>query len=194
MSNLTARPISQKEPKQKTCKVCKKKFTPTKPLQTVCDFGCAIELNIINKAKKQAQDAKKERKEYKDAKEKQKSRRDWLGEVQAVFNAYRRESTKHLGCISCGTFKGKANGGHYRSVGSAPELRFTDENCWCQCERCNTHLSGNLINYRVRLVERIGLDRVEWLESKHEAKHYSLDELKALKAEYKLKLKALEKK
>jgi len=175
--------ISQ-TPKPKKCKECKQVFVPKRNLQSVCGPLCAIAHS--NKLK-----VKKDRKEYREAKEKIKSRGDWLREAQIAINAYRRESTKHLGCISCGTFNGKANGGHYRSVGSSPETRFVEENIWCQCERCNTHLSGNLINYRIALVQRIGLDRVEWLESAHPAKHYSIDDLKLLKSEYKQKLKQL---
>jgi len=190
--NLCARPISQKEPKQKTCKVCKKKFTPTKPLQTVCDFGCAIELNLINKAKKQAQYAKKERKEYREAKEKQKSRRDWLGEAQQVFNSYIRARDEGKPCISCGNYTGKKNAGHYLSVGSCPELRFEPLNVHLQCEKCNSYLSGNLVKYRIALLLRIGKDGVEYLEGPHQPKHYSIDDLKAIKDEYKAKLKSLQ--
>jgi len=193
--NISGRPISQKEPakKLKTCKVCKKKFVPSKPLQTVCDFGCAIELNLINKAKKQAQDAKKERKEYKDAKEKQKSRRDWLGEAQQVFNSYIRARDKDQPCISCRRHhQGQYHAGHYRTTKAAPELRFNEKNVHKQCSMCNLRLSGNLIEYRKALIE-LGID-VDWLEGPHEPKHYSIDDLKVIKAEYKLKLKALEKK
>ena len=39
--------------KPKKCKVCKVSFVPTKPLQAVCDFRCAIELNLINRQKKE---------------------------------------------------------------------------------------------------------------------------------------------
>lgn len=174
----------QKPPKTKTCKVCKVKFTPAKPLQSVCSPLCAIEHMKVAKAKK-------ERKEHRVAREKLKSRSDWMRETQIAFNAYRREATKHLGCISCGTLNGKANGGHYRSVGSSPETRFNEDNVWCQCERCNSYLSGNLINYRTTLVQLIGLERVEKLEGKHEPNKYTIDDLKAIKAEYKKRLKGI---
>lgn len=173
-------------PKHKTCKACGDKFIPAKPLQQVCNFGCAIELNLKNKAKK-------ERKEHREAKEKIKSRSDWLREVQALHNRYCRErdiAAGH-GCISCGTKSGKANGGHYRSVGSTQALRFDPLNCHLQCERCNSYLSGNLINYRISLIKRIGLEAVEYLEGPHEPQKYTIDQLKSIKETYKQKLKAL---
>jgi hypothetical protein len=207
--NLTARPISQKEPatRQKTCKQCKVKFEPSKPLQIVCSPLCGVRWVLGVKAKKQAQDAKKERKENRIAKEKQKSRRDWIREVQTLYNKFIRARDADKPCISCGreeveqTVGGKWDCGHYLSVGSHPELRFEELNAAKQCKSCNGG-SGRYAkknhtvsaSYRVELINRIGIDRVEWLEGTHEPKHYSIDDLKALKYEYKLKLKALEKK
>ena len=37
----------------------------------------------------------------------------------------------------------------------------------------------------------IGAEAVAWLEGRHEAKHYSIDDLKAIKAEYRQKLREL---
>lgn len=49
------------------------------------------------------------------------------------------------------------------------------------------------MEYRRHLIEKIGLEKVEWLEGPHEAKHYSIDEIKQLIATYKAKCKELEK-
>jgi hypothetical protein len=57
---------------------------------------------------------------------------------------------------------------------------------------CNAHLSGNQVNYRIELINRIGLDKVEWLEGKHEPLKLTIDEIKVLIAEYKSKIKQLE--
>lgn len=175
-----------RELRAKKCRTCGVKFTPTKPLQSRCSVECAIEAAKVSRTRK-------DRAELRQAKERLKSRGDWAKEAQIAFNAYirARDKAKGFGCISCGTRQGKENAGHYRSVGSCPELRFEELNNHLQCERCNTHLSGNLINYRIALVQRIGLDKVEWLESKHEAKHYSIDDLKTLKATYKAKIKLI---
>ena len=46
--------------------------------------------------------------------------------------------------------------------------------------------------YRRALVELIGVDKVEWLEGPHEPKKYTIDDLKAIKAEYIRKRKEVE--
>ena len=136
---------------------------------------------------------KKERKEHRQAKERIKSRGDWLKEAQAVFNKYIRLRDEKDPCISCGrNHTGQYHAGHYRSVGAAPELRFDENNVHKQCAPCNNHKSGNAIEYRIALVKRIGLDKVEWLEGPHEAKKYTIEEIKEIKMKYKAKAKELE--
>ena len=180
--------------KNKKCKVCKAEFPAARPLMVCCSIPCAMTYARQKSVKVNAKKAQIERKEHREAKQKAKSRGQWLREAQAAFNAYIRKRDEGLPCISCGSYTGKKNAGHYRSVGSAPDLRFdeTGYNCHLQCEKCNSYLSGNLINYRINLIKRIGLDNVQWLEGPHEPKKYTIADLKAIKAEYKLKLKALD--
>jgi hypothetical protein len=181
--------------KQKTCKACKQKFTPTKPLQQVCDFGCAIELNLINKAKKQAQESTRKRKEHRAAKERIKSRADHLKEAQTAFNRYIRARDADLPCISCGRFHvGQYHAGHYRTTAAAPELRFDERNVHKQCAPCNNHKHGNIVEYRIGLGARIGMECVDWLEGKHEPKKYTIEELKQIKSKYSRMARELEKK
>jgi hypothetical protein len=136
--------------------------------------------------------AKKERAEHKEAKERIKTRGDWLKECQIAFNAFIRERDAGLPCVSCGRGNNvKQNAGHYRSVGSEPSLRFCEEQVWKQCEHCNSYLSGNLINYRIELLRRIGPERLEWIEGYHEPKKYSIEDLRAIRDEYRAKLKQL---
>jgi len=47
--------------------------------------------------------------------------------------------------------------------------------------------------YRERLIMRIGLADMEYLEGPHEAKHYSVDDLREIKAEYQRKKRELKK-
>jgi hypothetical protein len=77
-------------------------------------------------------------------------------------------------------------------VKACSALRFNPRNIHSSCAQCNTHLSGNLIEYRKRLVERFGPEEVEWLESQNSIVRYTIDELKAIRDEYKQKLKALQ--
>jgi len=79
-----------------------------------------------------------------------------------------------------------------RSVGGHPELRFEEDNCHKQASYCNNYKSGNLAEYRIRLIDKIGLERVEWLEGPHEPKRYRREDYQAIEAEYKAKLKKLQ--
>jgi len=170
--------------KQKKCKTCGVKFTPSKPLQSRCSIECAIEYAKVSRTKKDLA-------ELRVAKERLKSRGDWAREAQIAFNAYIRARDDGKPCISCGSHTGKKNAGHYRSVGSCPELRFEESQVHLQCEKCNSYLSGNLINYRIQLIQRVGLERVNWIEGPHEPKKYTVDDLKTIKQTYKAKLAAL---
>ena len=171
----------------KKCKVCKEKFEPLRPLQVVCSTRCGYEYTKLQK-ENQWKDRKKE------LKEKLLTRSDYLKLAQAAFNAYIRERDKDRSCISCGTYNGKMNAGHYMSVGSTPELRFNEDNVHKQCERCNTFYSGNLINYRIELINRIGEERVNLLERKDlEPLKMTIDEIKELTKKYKKLLKNLRK-
>ena len=82
--------------------------------------------------------------------------------------------------------------GHYRSVGANPELRFEELNCNSQCVRCNRELSGNVANYRINLLKKIGEENLAWLEGSHEPKRYKIDDLKEVIAKYKAKCKEVE--
>ena len=50
-----------------------------------------------------------------------------------------------------------------------------------KCDRCNTHLSGNPIQYRIGLVEKIGEDKVKELEYNHDVKKWTREELDEIK-------------
>jgi hypothetical protein len=169
----------------KKCKQCKLLFTPTKPLQYVCGYECAIAYANKLASKNFNQDIRRRKAELK-------TRAQWLKEAQAVFNKFIRMRDENNPCISCSRFHtGQYHAGHYRSVGSAPHLRFSELNCHRQCSVCNNHLSGNQINYRRSLIEKIGLSLVEQLEADNEAKHYDIPQIIELKKHYQAKVKEL---
>jgi hypothetical protein len=183
---VTFKPKEVKKPKLATCKSCKGKFVRTRPLQSLClNLSCVVEF-----ANRSA--AKRERVELKVRREAIKTRSDYLKETQIEFNRFIRTRDAHLPCISCGrTTEAKINAGHFLSVGSHPQLRFNENNCHKQCEHCNTYLSGNQAQYRMRLIPKIGLEAVEALECDQTIAKWSIDDLKAIKATYKLKTKEL---
>lgn len=167
------------------CKVCKGAFVPERFLQKTCSLECAIEFTKQKKEKDWAL-----RKTA--LKDELKTHSDWVKEVQKIFNEYVRLRDKDLGCVSCGVKSGvQFHAGHYRTTASCPELRFNELNVWKQCAQCNNFLSGNLISYRFELVQRIGVEKVEWLEGKHDPVKYSIPELIQLKVKYRRKIKDL---
>jgi len=131
-----------------------------------------------------------ERKQTKKARESIKTKAEWLREAQIAVNAYIRARDSELPCVSCRRHhNGQYHAGHYRSTGSSPELRFDERNVHKQCAPCNNHLSGNLIPYRVELIRRIGQDGVDYLEGPHTPKKYTIEQIRQIRDDYRLKLK-----
>lgn len=190
-------PLASGGPRRKRCPSCRVMFAPARDSQAVCgEIECAIAHGQSEKGRETTRKALAdvERREIKVRKEKLKSRADHLKDTQQAFNAWVRERDAELPCISCGRHhKGKYDAGHYRTVGSNPALRFEPLNCHRQCSPCNTQLSGNIVNYRIALIKRIGAEQVDWLEGPHEPKKYTVEELKAMTAEYRAKTRDLKK-
>lgn len=191
------------EIKPKKCKApgCGKPFKPTMTTQKVCSIACAKAMAKDPKLQKIAAKAitKQARQDLQERREKLKTRREHMAEAQAAFNAYIRERDSGLPCISCDSSPSdhdlitgsRWDAGHYRSVGACPELRFEPLNVHRQCVKCNRNLSGNAVEYRIRLVKRIGADQVHWLEGPHKPQRLTIEDLQAIKALYRHKLKDL---
>lgn len=199
-------PLSRSRIKRKTtrkCKVCRQEFAPWRPGVPTCgEESCmhAYALSVAEKAaRKRVSDekaAKKaERASIKARKEKIKKRSEWAADAQKEFNAWirARDIAAGYGCISCGTKSDvQYAAGHYRTVAAAPHLRYSEDNVHLQCNKnCNSAKAGNVVEYRINLVKRIGLARVEALENDNTPKHYSIDDLKQIKATYRAKLREL---
>jgi hypothetical protein len=183
----------------KRCRVagCGATFTPTRSFQKWCSPDCAVVLARQAQEKQRKTIAQRERRDIKVRKEKLKSRSDHLREAQQAFNEYIRWRDQLAGhfCISSGKpldWSGNAvDAGHYRSVGSAPHLRFDERNCHAQSKQDNRFLSGNAVDYRIGLIARIGQAAVDELESDQSVKKYTVDDLKEIKARYRAKTKEL---
>jgi hypothetical protein len=178
---------------------CGTAFIPQRLGQKVCSPSCALAeaKNPANQEKARKALADLNRQDIKVRKEKLKSRGDHLREAQQAFNEFirwRDQLDGHL-CISSGKpldWSGNAvDAGHYRSVGSAPHLRFDERNCHAQSKQDNRFLSGNAVDYRIGLIARIGQAAVDELESDQSVKKYTVDDLKEIKARYRAKTKEL---
>ena len=169
------------------CRSCKISFERTRPLQVVCSTHCAAFLAVL---KREAKEAKKQSQELRKRREAIKPRAQWMKEAQTAFNAWIRHRDAELSCVSCGIdHPGQWHCGHYLSTGARPELRFTESNCAKQCAPCNNYLSGNLVLYRAELIRRIGIAEVERLEGPSTTKKYTIDELRAIRDDYRKRLK-----
>lgn len=107
--------------------------------------------------------------------------------AQEIFNKWIRERDKGLGCISCGADIDHA--GHYFSSGHYTALTFDEQNVHGQCLRCNNFLHGNLVFYRMGMVDRYGDEYVKDLERKCKRKIKKWDrvELEEIITKYKIK-------
>ena len=182
----------------KRCKVCRQPFEPRLPMQVVCGIDCARSLSISVRGKAEKQAATKQRKADRERKEKIKTLPKLLKEAQEAVNSYVRARDADLPCISCGKPPPDLSGlhagrdaGHYRSVGAASHLRFNLDNINAQCVSCNQFKAGNAADYRLGLIERIGLPRVEALEADYSVKKWDKDEVRAIRDEYRAKAREL---
>jgi hypothetical protein len=169
---------------KKRCKFCKEYFTAADmikvPAGMFCDYKHALQFaneKATKAAKIQHTAAKK--KFYASDRGKQ------LKAAQTAFNAYIRWRDRDDRCISCGrNHSGQYHAGHYRSVGAAPHLRLNQFNVNKQCAPCNNHKSGNILEYRINLIKKFGVDKVEEIEAANEPMKLTLDDIESIRVYY----------
>ena len=184
--------LTSKHPKSRPCAVCERVFVPDRMGQVVCRPACAM--------KKVRQAKVAERAKVRTRKEAIKTIPVLIKEAQHAFNAYVRARDADLPCISCGApppdlsaLHAGRDAGHYRSTGSASHLRFHEDNCHAQCVRCNQWGAGRAVDYRIGLVARLDLARVEALEHNNVPRKWTHEELRGIRDTYKKKLKEMKK-
>lgn len=177
--------------REKTCKACKTKFTPDREMQTTCSYSCAIDYARYNqdkKAKAKKTDARRELKKF--------NNNDTTvlkKKVQDKCNEYIRLRDEKEPCISC-LYSGDGrqwHAGHYKPQGGNSALRYDERNIHKQCSICNTHKSGNLAEYRINLIKKIGVEEVEDLEATKNIKKWTKEDLNVLLDQFKYKIKKL---
>lgn len=189
--------IKAKAPKPRKCKVCPSMFTPGLPMQKVCGPMCALTFARSENGKAKKRELIRDKRETRARIIETKGRGYWMAAAQKEFNAFIRLRDQLAGhpCISSGrplNWNGNAvDAGHYRSRGSAPHLRFDERNCHAQSKQENRYASGNVVDYRLGLIARIGLEAVEALEADQEPRKWSIDDLKQIKATYAAKVREL---
>jgi hypothetical protein len=187
------------------CDHCKKRLDPERPSQIV-HMECAAAYICAQHDKREREEAKKARAAAKVERATTRARKqamkripDLIKEAQHAFNAYIRKRDKDQACICCGQplgvgeVGGAYDCGHYRSTGSAPQLRFDERNAHAQRKVCNRWGAGRAVDYRIGLVSRLGAATVEALESENHVRKWTREELIAIKTKYVQKLKDLKK-
>lgn len=205
--------------KTRRCKVCKQPYASYQSFVSWCSADCGAVIGERKLAKiKRAAELKAHREKVNERKadqvvrDSQKTRSEWLAEAKTAIQQFRRleELAKGSGCMSCGRSQqevqgtdgwkpgGAWDGGHFISKGARPEIALEPLNIWLQCKSCNAGSGkyarkGYTVNaaFRINLIDRIGLEQVEWLEGPHEAKHYDIEQLKAIKTKYQAMTKEL---
>lgn len=190
---------------RKRCKnvACREWFHPTFQNQTWCSPECGTVIALAKRAQdrhKAIQEAERRRKD-----EAQQEKRFikirklavkplsyFHKQAQSAFNEFIRTRDAGQPCISCGRNTGaKMNAGHYRTVGASKETRYDESNCHLQCEHCNSYLSGNIGEYKPRLIDKIGQAAFDRLMGPHELKRWTREELQELAADYRQKTREL---
>lgn len=185
--------------KPRKCKSCGACFEKQRALQSVCSPLCAADLARAKKEQAEQRKRSEERNSDRKKREELKTRSDWIKDAQQAFNRYVRLRDAGKPCICCGlpleagAVGGGYDCGHYRSVGSAPHLRFDERNAAGQRKQCNRYGSGRAVDYRLGLIARIGLVAVEELEADQSSRHWSIEELRKIRDTYRQKEKELEK-
>ena len=181
---------------KKRCRCCKE-YTLVEtgikvPLGHFCSMACVVE---HGKKGAVAISEKRKRETYTKLKESVKTVSEWRVEAQKAVNAYIRYRDRDLPCISCdaqGLHEGHGgywDAGHYRSRGAARHLSFNQLNIQKQCHQCNRYLSGNVVEYRKRLIDRIGVDKVEALEYDSSIVNHDITYLRRIKQIFTAKLR-----
>ena len=117
-------------------------------------------------------------------------------ECREIVQKMARIRDRNDGCISChmpAHYDGQWHGSHYRPAGNNAAVQFHLWNIHKSCAQCNVFKGGNLSVYRPRLISKIGIGRVEWLESQNQVVKTSVPYLLRFKVVMGKRLRRIEK-
>ena len=80
----------------------------------------------------------------------------------------------------------KCDAGHFIQASGHSNTFFERKNVHCQCDRCNRYLSGNLLIYNDKMIEKYGVEEVKELRRRGNeyCNGYTKEELKFLSIFY----------
>lgn len=187
----------------KVCKIreggCGKLFRPKRALQLMCSPLCA-ENHATQKRLKAEEKARRENRiQTREQKEAAKSKPALEKEVRYWMHKWVRLRDQDKGCISSGkafttgALGGDFDAGHFRSVGSAPHLKFDERNIHGQSKYDNQFLAGNPVGYERGLRARYGDQMVDELLADDAPRKHTKDDLRAMREHYKVEASRLAK-
>lgn len=195
---------------RRRCKICREWFHPRSFNEWWCspEHGAVFGMQERDKQRQKAiQKAEAQRKEQTQAERRSlkirkialKTKSDWNKEAQIAVNRFIYWRDYGKPCIACGrplnygVRGGAVDASHYRSRGAAPHLRFNVFNNHAGCVHCNRDLSGNLIPYRINLIEKISAFRVERIEHDNSTRKFDIAYLQRVKTIFTRRAKHYEK-
>lgn len=159
------------------CKVCRARFLPMNPNQSVCvNSECITKFFQMNREKMLEKQHKSTIKEMKD---RSLTVLKLMTKTQPVINKISSLIDGEMNCICCGakiTPQNPPNAGHRFSVKSNNTIRFNLHNIHRNGVCCNKHAHGNPDGYNKGLVDIYGLEYF----------HYVVLELKGIYKDLKL--------
>ena len=167
------------------CKNCKQPFEPVRFNQKFCFDPECVKVWVTSEKEKQ----------WKKKKAKLKvelmTLQDYIKLAQQVVNKYINLRDKGLPCISCDKIiTGRVNASHFWNANNHYNVRFNEDNIHSSCINCNQFMSGNLLEYRKRLILKIGIERFNNLEiESKKTRKFTIVELKEIIKTYKEKIK-----
>jgi hypothetical protein len=152
-------------------------------MKEFCSVDCGYALSRHKQRQKWAREAREYRKAEKASKAKITDQEGPAKSARMAVHGFIAVRDMDKPCIvhghNCQNADAGFDAGHFRSVGSAPELRFNTWNIHKQC-RLSNRGAHNRKRYRASvdrlyeagLVERIGQERVDWLKGPHKPNQY----------------------
>jgi hypothetical protein len=170
------------------CKNCSEKFEPIRFNMKYCLKDECVRVWVESEKEKVWKKTKAK------AKQDLMTIQDYIKLAQQIFNKWINLRDKGLPCISCDKqITGRVNASHYFNANNHWNVRFNELNVHSSCITCNQYLSGNLIEYRSRLINKIGEEQLTLLELEaKKTRKFTKDELKEIINIYKKKIKQLE--
>lgn len=190
--------------RMRKCANCPEKFRPFSSLVKWCSAECGAALGLKRLEKAQAKAVADDKRNTRAKLEALKTVPQLKKEAQREFNRFIRARDRLAGhaCISsgkplqwgaAGITGSSVDAGHYRSTGAADHLRYCEDNCHAQSVHENRDRAGNAVAYRLGLIARIGLARVEALEADNTPVKWTREGLREIRDTYRAKARELEK-